>query len=36
MRRGDGIIYYSSKALFGRDEKCQRFTAIGAVVDDVT
>lgn len=34
MQRGDSIIYYSSKTLFGRNETCQRFTAIGEVVDD--
>lgn len=33
MREGDIVIYYSSKAVFGKDEKCQCFTAIGEVKD---
>jgi hypothetical protein len=34
MHKDDGIIYYSSKIVFGQDEKCQCFTAIGTVADD--
>lgn len=32
MQQGDWIIYYSPKILFGGDESCQQFTAIGRVV----
>lgn len=35
MKGGDWIIYYSSKEQFGADEKCQRFTAIGQIKNDV-
>lgn len=31
MQPGDWIIYYSSKLEFGKDDKCQAFTAIGQV-----
>lgn len=31
MRPGDGVIYYSPKTVFGTDEKCRRFAAIGEV-----
>jgi hypothetical protein len=34
MGRGDWIIYYSSKEIFGCDEPCQQFTAIGRVQGD--
>ena len=34
MRRGDKIIYYSSKNEFGKPPPCQAFTAIGEVSDD--
>ena len=34
MRKGDFVIYYSSKRRFGKPEKCQEFTAIGIVKDD--
>jgi hypothetical protein len=34
MGQGDWIIYYSPKKIFGSDEACQQFTAIGRVVDD--
>lgn len=34
MQRGDWIVYYSPKVLFGGDESCQQFTAIGRVVGD--
>jgi hypothetical protein len=34
MRQGDGVIYYSSKEVFGEDAKCQRFTAIGEIADE--
>jgi EVE domain len=32
MEQGDWIIYYSPKELFGGDESCQQFTAIGRVI----
>ncbi len=34
MHRGDGIIYYSPKEVFGEPTPCRRFTAIGYVADD--
>jgi len=34
MHTGDDVIYYSSKAVFGTAEKCQRFTACGEVTDE--
>lgn len=34
MKKGDFILYYSGKLFFGKDEKCQEFTAIGQVKDD--
>lgn len=34
MKKGDFVIYYSSKEQFGQPEKCQKFTAIGQVIDD--
>jgi predicted RNA-binding protein len=34
MTKGDWIIYYSPKEIFGRDEICQQFTAIGRVIGD--
>ncbi len=34
MERGDWIIYYSPKELFGGDDACQQFTAIGRVIGD--
>ncbi len=34
MRKGDYVIYYSSKLYFGRPDKCQAFTAIGRVKSD--
>ncbi len=34
MRKGDFIIYYSSKQTMGKAEICQQFTAIGKVIDD--
>lgn len=34
MRKGDYIIYYSSKQVMGKPEKCQEFTAIGKVAND--
>lgn len=34
MERGDWIIYYSPKAVFGGDDACQQFTAIGRVIGD--
>jgi hypothetical protein len=35
MQAGDGILYYSSKEVYGEEAKCQRFTAIGEVADDL-
>jgi EVE domain-containing protein len=35
MQAGDGILYYSSKEVFGEETKCQRFTAIGEIADDL-
>lgn len=32
MRRGDWIIYYSSRESFEGDTACQRFTALGKIV----
>jgi hypothetical protein len=34
MKEGDWLIYYSPKMEFGKDEPCQKFTAIGQVKDD--
>lgn len=34
LRKGDGIIFYSPKRYFEKDEKCQFFTAIGEVKDE--
>ncbi len=34
MKKGDFIVYYSSKQFFGKMDKCQEFTAIGRVKDD--
>ena len=34
MQEGDGILYYSSKCYFGKEDKCQAFTAIGRVKDE--
>lgn len=34
MGQGDWIIYYSPKEIFGGDEPCQQFTAIGRVQGD--
>ena len=34
MKKGDRIIYYSSKISMNGDEKCQCFTAIGEAADD--
>lgn len=34
LRTGDGIIFYSPKRYFEKDEKCQCFTAIGEVKDE--
>ncbi len=31
MKKGDYIIYYSSKEYFDKKDKCQKFTAIGQV-----
>jgi predicted RNA-binding protein len=34
MKKGDGILFYSSKEKFEGNEKCQKFTAIGTIKDD--
>ncbi|MFP3592784.1 EVE domain-containing protein [Chryseobacterium sp. SIMBA_038] len=34
LRTGDGIIFYSPKRYFEKDEKCQCFTAIGEIKDE--
>lgn len=34
MSKGDGIVFYSPVIKFQGDEKCQKFTAIGRVIDD--
>lgn len=34
MRKDDFILYYSGKQTIGRPEICQKFTAIGKVMDD--
>ncbi|MDO5106141.1 EVE domain-containing protein [Capnocytophaga sp.] len=34
MKKGDFVIYYSSKLTFGKSEPCQKFTAIGKVADN--
>lgn len=35
MKKGDGFLFYSSKISMKGDEKCQAFTAIGEVKDDI-
>jgi predicted RNA-binding protein len=35
MRKGNWIIYYSPKEVYGKEAKCQRFTAIGEVTDEL-
>lgn len=35
MKKGDGFLFYSSKISMKDDEKCQSFTAIGEVKDDI-
>lgn len=32
IKKGDYVIYYSSKQFFDQKEKCQKFTAMGKVV----
>lgn len=34
MSKGDWVVIYSPREEFERDEKCQKFTAIGRVKDD--
>lgn len=34
MKKGDFILYYSSKQTMGKPEKCQEFTALGEVLDN--
>jgi len=34
MKKGDYLIYYSSKQTMGNTEKCQQFTALGKIMDD--
>lgn len=33
LSKGDWVVYYSGKKRYGEPEPCQRFTAIGEVVD---
>ncbi|MFZ0544235.1 MAG: EVE domain-containing protein [Candidatus Promineifilaceae bacterium] len=35
MNKGDWVVYYSSKMVFGENERCQKFTAIGRIEDDL-
>lgn len=35
MNPGDWIIYYSSRIRFNQEERCQRFTAIGQLKDNI-
>ena len=35
MQAGDGLLYYSSREVYGEETKCQRFTAIGEIADDL-
>lgn len=34
MKKGDWLIYYSPKESFEGNEPCQKFTAIGKIVDE--
>jgi len=34
MKQGDWIIYYSSKVIMDLPEPCQKFTAMGQLIDD--
>lgn len=34
MKKGDFVIYYSSKEFFNKPQKCQQFTAIGQVLSE--
>ena len=34
MKKDDNIIYYSPKTIYGQNEKCQKFTAIGKIKDN--
>jgi len=34
MKKGDYVIYYSSKQYFDKKDKCQEFTAIGQVMSN--
>ena len=34
MKKDDYIIYYSPKTIYGQNEKCQKFTAIGKIKDN--
>lgn len=33
MKKDDIILYYSPSTIYGQNEKCQRFTAIGKIKD---
>ena len=35
LRAGDGIVYYSPVQVYGGTARCQAFTAIGVVTDDI-
>lgn len=34
IKSGDYVLYYSPKEVFGADEPCRKFTAVGKVLDD--
>ncbi len=34
LKAGDGLIYYSGKEVYGEATPCQRFTALGTVVNE--
>lgn len=35
MKKDDYVIFYSSKIRFGQNQKCQKFTALGRVKDNL-
>lgn len=34
MRPGDGVLIYAPKLIFGQNEPCQRFVALGTIADE--
>lgn len=34
LRKGDGVVFYSPKLKYQHPEPCQKFTAIGRVLDE--